>query len=159
MNTRFCMVKPPLIPGFPISFAFPIQAMHSTDQHLQISEPFLKVTVSKSQRCWPLITASCVKMSNLYSMNPILPWRSVTASNGWGCCNIWERWWAAVGRDDGDNGLGTTGNIKMVCNVVWQLRYSIRYDVAGSRYCGCHCRYCYCGQAWVLPGWIIKLST
>ena len=155
MNTGFCMVKPPLIPEFPmkwIHFASLTQAMHSANQHLQMCEQFFKATVSKSQRCWPLIT------SNLYSMNLILPWRFVLAFTGWGCCNIWERQWAAVGQDDGNSGPGTIGNIKMVYNLVWQLRYSIRYDVADSRYCGWgHCRYC--GQAWFLPGWIGERST
>ena len=121
-------------------------------------EPFLKATVSKSQRRWLLITASCVKMSNLFSMNLILPQRSVSASTGWGSCNIWERRWAAVGLDDSNDGPSTTGNIKMVCNLVWQLCYSIRYDVADSRYCGWGHKW-YCGWAWFLPVWIGERST
>jgi hypothetical protein len=66
-------------------FASHIQAMHSADQHLQMCGPFFKTTVSKSQRRWLLITASCVYMSTLNSMFLILPRRSVSASTDWGC--------------------------------------------------------------------------
>ena len=39
----------------------------------------------------------------------ILPRRFVSASTGWGC-RVWRT--AAVGRDNGDGGPGTTGNIE-----------------------------------------------
>jgi hypothetical protein len=92
-----------------MSFASEIQAMHLADQHLRMCGPFFKATVSKSRRCWLLITASCVYISTLNSMFLILPQRSVSASTGWRCRG---RRTAAVGGDNGNGGPGTTGKIE-----------------------------------------------
>ena len=86
-----------------------VEAMHSVDRHLRMCESFFKATVSKSQSRWLLITASCVYMSTLNSMNLILPQHSVSASTGWGCRG--QRT-VAAGGDDGDGGPGTTNNIE-----------------------------------------------
>jgi len=90
-------------------FASHLQAMHSADQHLRMCGPFFKAIISKSQRRWLLITASCVYTSTLSYIHLILPRHSVSASTGWGCRG---RRTAAVGRDGGDGGPGTTCNIE-----------------------------------------------
>ena len=70
-------------------------------------------------------------MSTLKSMNLILPRHSVLASTGWGCCDISGRRTVA-GRDDGNGGPGTTGNIERCGNcrrVLW-----LRSQLSPSRF-------------------------
>ncbi len=116
VNTGSCMEKPPLIPGLPmkrIIFDPAIQAVASTIRRLQMTEEFLPTaTLSKSRRCWLLITTSCVYTSTLFSTNLILPRHSVSASTlCWEYVDNLGRQMMADGGVDGNGGPGTSGNI------------------------------------------------